>query len=294
VTHRERIPDHALPMAGVGAESRKRPLPKSYRLLPVAMVQFVAAQYAYYAISARRTRMAVIAAGGLHHETNTFAVEPATLEAFIQADGWPGLTRGAGLADAVAGINLPITGFIDEARALGHALKPLLWANACPTGPVAEDAYERLVTMLQDDLAAAEPFDALFLDLHGAMVADHLPDGEGELLRRARPIVGRRPIVVALDLHANVSDAMVAHADLMIAYRTYPHLDFAETGARCARRLDRLLKDGLRPAKAHRKPPFLIPLTGQCTTSGVEMPPSCTQCLYSRNGVLDRLAHALP
>ena len=212
--------------------------------------------------------MATIAVGGLHHETNTFAAQPATFEMFVQADGWPPLCRGAGLEPAVAGINLPITGFIEAARGRGHALKPLVWANACPSGPVTLDAYERLTAMMLDDLAAAEPFDAVFLDLHGAMVAEHLPDGEGELLRRVRARVGaRRPVVAALDLHANVSDAMVAHADLLIGYRTYPHVDLALTGARCARRLDRLLRDGTRPAKAHRKPPFLVPLTAQCTMS---------------------------
>ena len=176
--------------------------------------------------------MATIAVGGLHHETNTFAAQPATFELFAQADGWPALCRGAGLEPAVAGINLPVAGFIEAARAQGHAIRPLVWANACPSGAVTEDAYERLAAMLLDDLAAAQPFDAVFLDLHGAMVTEHLPDGEGELLRRVRARVGdSRPVVAALDLHANVSGAMVAHADLMIAYRTYPHTDLADTGA---------------------------------------------------------------
>jgi microcystin degradation protein MlrC len=121
--------------------------------------------------------MARIAVGGLHHETNSFAPQPADFEQFVQADGWPALQRGAGLFEGVAGVNLAITGFVDEAHARGHELVPTLWANACPSGPVTEDAYERLLAMLLEDVVRAGPFDAVFLDLHGAMVTEHLEDG---------------------------------------------------------------------------------------------------------------------
>src|SRR5215218_5349476 len=120
--------------------------------------------------------MARIGIGGLHHETNSFAPLPATLERFEEADGWPPLSRGEAIFANTAGINLAISGFI-EATAPRHALVPLTWANACPSGPVTRDAYERLVGMLLDDLASAGPLDALFLDLHGAMVTEHLEDG---------------------------------------------------------------------------------------------------------------------
>ena len=95
--------------------------------------------------------------------------------------------------------------------------------------------------MLLEDLARAGPLDALFLDLHGAMVTEHLEDGEGELLRRIRELAPDLPIVAALDLHANVSRAMVEHADALVAYRTYPHIDLAVTGARCLPLIERLL-----------------------------------------------------
>lgn len=209
--------------------------------------------------------MARIAIGGFHHETNTFAASRATFEDYLQADGWPALARGVEMPEMVAGVNLPITGFIDAARADGHELVPLVWCNAGPSGPVTRDAYERIARMLADDLAAAGPVDALFLDLHGAMVTEHLDDGEGELLARLRTLLGARPLVAALDLHANVSDAMVAHADRLVAYRTYPHVDLAQTGTRCAIELGRLLRGDAPLAKAHRKPPFLIPLPWQST-----------------------------
>jgi microcystin degradation protein MlrC len=209
--------------------------------------------------------MARIGIGGLHHETNSFAPQPATFERFVEADGWPPLLRGPAMLPGTAEINLAIAGFIDAALASGHELVPLLWANACPSGPVTEDAFERLSAMLLDDLAAARPLDALFLDLHGAMVAEHLDDGEGELLRRVRDRAPSLPIVAALDLHANLSDAMVTLSDALVAYRTYPHIDLAVTGARCLPMIEYLM-GGDRLAKAWRRVDFLIPLPWQCTT----------------------------
>jgi microcystin degradation protein MlrC len=130
---------------------------------------------------------------------------------------------------------------------------------------VTEDAFERIAGEIQERLAAARPVDALYLDLHGAMVAAHLPDGEGELLTRLRRLVAPDlPILASLDFHANVSPAMVEQATALIAYRTYPHIDMAVTGERAVALLDRILRSGPL-AKALRRPSFLIPLTWQCT-----------------------------
>lgn len=212
--------------------------------------------------------MTRIAVGGFAHETNTFAPTRAGYEDFVRPGAWPGLTRGARLFDAVAGINLSISGFIGSARAGGHELVPLLWCSASPSAEVKADAYERIVHDLLADLAAAGPLDAVYLDLHGAMVTEHLEDGEGELLRRVRHVVGERlPVVASLDLHANVTPAMVDRATMLVACRTYPHVDLAETGARSAHQLGRVVANGQAPAKAFRQLPFLIPLTWQCTLS---------------------------
>src|SRR5438045_9409823 len=98
------------------------------------------------------------------------------------------------------------------------------------------------------------------------MVTDHLDDGEGEILARVRKVIGKDlPLVVSLDLHANVTPQMVEHADALIAYRTYPHVDMAETGRACAQHLALLLKTKQRFAKAFRQLPFLIPISWQCT-----------------------------
>ncbi|MGH6952926.1 MAG: M81 family metallopeptidase [Alphaproteobacteria bacterium] len=210
--------------------------------------------------------MARIVVGGWHHETNTFAPSKADYKAFAQGGGWPALARGPAMFEAVHGINLPVTGFIDAAREERHELAPLLWCSASPSAEVTTDAYERIAGMLLEDLRASLPADALYLDLHGAMVTEHLEDGEGEMLRRARSLAGPKlTIVVTLDFHANVTQAMVDNADALIAYRTYPHVDMAETGRRAAHYLGRALKDHARRVKAFRRIPFLVPLTWQCT-----------------------------
>ncbi|HXP04447.1 MAG TPA: M81 family metallopeptidase [Stellaceae bacterium] len=207
-----------------------------------------------------------IAVGGFQHETNTFAPQRATWDDFARADAWPGYVRGPELIDAVAGYNIPIAGAVETLRGLGHELIPLSWCSAPPCSYVDEDAYERVVGAMLEDLATAGPLDGIYLDLHGAMVAAHLEDGEGELLRRIRALVGDAlPIVTSLDFHTNMTAAMVRHASAMVGYRTYPHIDMAETGGRAAALLDQLIREKRPLAKAFRQADFLIPLVWQCT-----------------------------
>ena len=206
-----------------------------------------------------------IAVGGFQHETNTFAALPATLADFEAPDAWPGLVRGGELFDAVRGINLPAAGFVDAARAAGDTLVPLAWCSAQPSGRVTREAFETVAALLLDGLAAAGPLDAVYLDLHGAMVAEHVEDADGELLARVRRAVGPAVrIVASLDFHANVSTRMVELADALAGYRTYPHVDMAETGARAYQRLREVLASPW-PVRLRRPLPFLIPLTSQCT-----------------------------
>src|ERR1700739_4027361 len=185
-----------------------------------------------------------IAVGGFQHETNTFAPQRASWADFERADAWPGYVRGSALFDAVAGVNIPIAGAVETLRGLGHELVPLSWCSAPPCSYVEEDAYERVAVDLLEDLAAAGQLDGLYLDLHGAMVAVHHEDGEGELLRRIRALLGDRlPVVASLDYHTNMTPQMVRPASAMIGYRTYPHIDMAATGGRAAELLDRLLRE---------------------------------------------------
>ena len=210
--------------------------------------------------------MARILVGGFQHETNTFAPSKADLAAFESPGGWPAMVTGPDLFEAVAGINLPIAGFCQEMEARGHTLIPSTWGAASPSAEVTEDAYETIAGKIVDAITAAEGLDAVYLCLHGAMVAEHLEDGEGELLGRVRSVIGPDlPLVASLDLHANVTPEMVDHADALIAFRTYPHVDMAYTGLRVARHLDETLSGNGMPWRAFRQLDFLIPLVWQCT-----------------------------
>jgi microcystin degradation protein MlrC len=207
-----------------------------------------------------------VAVGGFMHETNTFAPTKAGYEAFAHGAGWPGLCFGPALIEETRNVNMGICGFVEEAEASGWSLVPTAWCHASPSAPVTEDAFERITGAIVERIQAAGPLDGVYLDLHGAMVAEHLDDGEGEILARVRRAIGPDvPLVASLDLHANVSPGMVAQADALVAYRTYPHVDMALTGRRAAALLAPMLGSRVRPAKAFRQLPFLIPISWQCT-----------------------------
>jgi len=201
---------------------------------------------------------------GFQHETNTFAPSKAAYENFERGEGFPMMQRGdqlLGLRD----VNVPAGGFIRSAEAGGCKLLPVIWAGASPSAHVTRDAYERIAGEI---IAAAtrESVDAIYLDLHGAMVAEHTDDGEGTLLAALRQVVGpSTPIVVSLDLHANVTKTMLEQADGVVAYRTYPHVDLAETGERAYRLLTQFLEDRRSIRTFYRRLPFLIPINGMCT-----------------------------
>jgi microcystin degradation protein MlrC len=210
--------------------------------------------------------MAVIAVGGFQHETNTFAPSKADYRAFESGGGWPGIQFGAAIVPAVAGANIPAAGATETLHALGHRTVGLAWAAASPSAQVTRDAFERIAGEIVRRLAEAGPVDGVYLDLHGAMVAEHLDDGEGELLARVRKLVGDRvPIVASLDLHANVTRAMLDLADGLVAYRTYPHVDMAETGQRAAKLLAATLKRGRPMARASKTLNFLTGIPSQCS-----------------------------
>ncbi|MCP4616654.1 MAG: M81 family metallopeptidase [Bradyrhizobium sp.] len=210
--------------------------------------------------------MTRIAIGGFLHETNTFAPTKATYDAFVHGGGWPRMVLGADVLKTLRRINVGLAGFIEAAEGERWDLVPTIFTAATPCAHVTEDAYERIARVLVDGIAAAGPIDGVYLDLHGAMVSEHLDDGEGEILARVRKVIGNDlPLVVSLDLHANVTPDMVEHADALIAYRTYPHVDMADTGRACARHLKLVLDTRQRFAKAFRQLPFLIPISWQCT-----------------------------
>ncbi len=210
--------------------------------------------------------MTRIAIGGWQHETNTFATIRADYPAFASADEWPGLQTGAQMIDSVRDVHLPIAGAIQALEENGCDIVPLLWCAATPCSYVTEQAFEQISAEFLDQLESALPVDAIYLDLHGAMVCEHHEDGEGELLARIRGIVGDSlPIFASLDLHANVTAKMVEHATVLDIYRTYPHVDMAETGYRVTRFLCQHLEQPRQICKGFRQVDFLIPLNTGCT-----------------------------
>jgi microcystin degradation protein MlrC len=142
-----------------------------------------------------------------------------------------------------------------------HDIVPLLWTSGGAGGMVTRDAFERISAELIAELSQQMPVDAIYLDLHGAMVTEDFEDGEGELLRRIRACVGQdMPIAISLDYHANVTPDIVDYVDSVSGYLTYPHVDRPETGIRAAHAMQHLLKHGRTPGRALRKIPFLVPL----------------------------------
>ncbi len=210
--------------------------------------------------------MTRIAIAGFQHETNTFGATKAGFADFEEADAWPGLLRGEDVVSGTAGINLPMAGFVAAARSdPAMELVPIVWCSAEPSSYVTDEAFERIAAMILDGIKGAGAIDGIYLDLHGAMVTESLEDGEGDLLARIRGRVGEDlPIAVSLDLHANVTERMVRHASSLSIFRTYPHLDMAETGSRAFTMLRHHLS-GVPVFKAFRQAPFLIPLSAQYT-----------------------------
>ena len=162
-----------------------------------------------------------------------------------------------------------LSGFIDKMTATGSwAPVPLYGAMVGASGPVEHGFFLEVVQQLESRLRAALPVDGVFLSLHGGAIGEKEGDPEGVVLERVRAVVGKHvPIVATLDLHANVSDKMVRNCDVLVAYRTNPHVDMAERGAECAGVMRELLA-GTRATAAMVKLPFIPPSVAQNTKSG--------------------------
>jgi len=135
---------------------------------------------------------------------------------------------------------------------------PCTLAASHPAGPVERDVFEAITASIQRRLEADGPFDAVYICNHGAMVAEHSHDPDGDLMAAVRMAVGPEPVIVStLDLHANISPRMVEACDLIVGYRTNPHVDMIERGEEAAFSLRRCLADGKRPKTALKRPPIV-------------------------------------
>jgi microcystin degradation protein MlrC len=147
-----------------------------------------------------------------------------------------------------------MAGLLEAATALDARVTIPIAARALPSAPVARMAFERLSDIL---CAAARECDAMLLDLHGAMVAEHHEDGEGELLARLRHVRPGLPIGAALDSHGNITQRFVNHCTVMPGYRSYPHLDMVATGRMAGRLLGEVLAGRLEPVTVRHAVPML-------------------------------------
>jgi microcystin degradation protein MlrC len=212
-----------------------------------------------------------IAVGGFLHESHSFAPMPTRYEDFLRPGGFPPLVSGDALFEAVRGTSVPIAGAIQAAEEAGVTLVPLAWCFASPAGPVQDEAFERISARICAALSLAldeAPLDGVYLDLHGAAVVDSFADAEGELLRRVRAIVGTLPLTISLDPHANMTAAMVAQADAVVPFRTYPHVDMRAAGSRAMHLLMQRIDRKAPWQRAFRQLDYWIPLPSQCTLIG--------------------------
>lgn len=198
----------------------------------------------------------------LNHETNTFSPVPTPLEAFDPKWGPDALAAADGSPTALGAFH----GF---ARRIGARIDVPLVAHAMPSGPVEDHAFEAMAQAILG--AVAQGCDGILLDLHGAMVTRSHDDGEGELLSRLRAAAPGVPIGVALDLHGNITQAMLDNCDVIVGFKTYPHVDMVETGEHVARVFGPLLDAAPRPAMALCHPPMLAATLCMNTTTNCAM-----------------------
>ena len=191
----------------------------------------------------------------MRHETNTFSPIPTPVADFGRIGPTDGPARGDEAYRVYANTNNPVAAYIDIAREEGAELVFPIAANAHPSAP----APGKIIDLCAEAICEAvqKGCDALFLDLHGAMVTQDHDDGEGDLLKRIRAIAPDLPIAVALDFHTNLSADIVDNAMVIAGYRTYPHIDMYETGDRAGRTLVRALNGEVTPVMAWHSLPVL-------------------------------------
>jgi microcystin degradation protein MlrC len=208
-----------------------------------------------------------IASGGVQHETNTFSSTPTTIADFLRdSNCGPDLAGGETVFNRFSGTGSIHGGYIAGAQSMGVELIPLLSAKAQPSGIVEQDAFDTLLGRFLERLSATLPVDGVLLDLHGAMVTEHHEDAEGAFAAAVREVVGPdMPMIVTLDLHANITQRLAELADVIIGFDTYPHVDMHERGDEAVRLLASIIRGEVRPVQAYRQLPLMTMPPMQCT-----------------------------
>lgn len=197
----------------------------------------------------------------MSHETNTFSPVPTPLSAF----GNDGPLYGEDAYRRNKGVRTAMAAFIDLAEQHGATVVTPIDAVANPSGRVHAEAYQTICNAIVD---AAPGCDAILLDLHGAMATESTDDGEGNLLERIHAVAPHTPIAVALDLHGNVTQKIVDNADVIVSFKTYPHVDMYEAGEHAGRLLFEKLAGRSKPVMAWRLLPLITHTLRSTTESG--------------------------
>ncbi|MDP7634910.1 MAG: M81 family metallopeptidase [Candidatus Latescibacteria bacterium] len=194
-----------------------------------------------------------IAIASYGQETSSFSPVPTTLDTFKLY----GLFAGAEILQKCRDIG-SIGGFLQTMDAqLDWTPVPIIHGWAGASGALTKETLAYFAEALEKGLRDAGPLDAMYFALHGAAVADGVHDTEAYLLRIVRGLIGNDiPLVISLDHHANLTDAIVDHADALVAHRTQPHDQF-ETGELAAQLLLGIVRDKTRPTTAWRKIPLI-------------------------------------
>jgi microcystin degradation protein MlrC len=205
-----------------------------------------------------------IVTGGIAQETNTFQWEPTSLADFQK--GSSRILRGEKIYELEGTGNI-YGGIIAEAKRQGVELIPTTYGYAVPGGRVSREAFELMRDEIIAGVKAAMPVDGVLLGLHGAMALEHDDDGEGLLLAAVREVVGPNiPIAAPLDLHTNLSPAMMKHCDVFVGYKEYPHIDMPETGAAAMKLLVEMIQGKVKPSMAYVKVPLIVANQAMVTT----------------------------
>ncbi|HET8626358.1 MAG TPA: M81 family metallopeptidase [Thermomicrobiales bacterium] len=199
---------------------------------------------------------------GYYHETNTFSPTPTDYARFERS----GILRGEAIVREHATAQSTVAGFLELGGEPGIEVVPLMFASTGPLGLITKDAYDRLTGELLDLLATRGPWDGVLLALHGAAVSEEHPDADAAFTERVRALVGPDlPVGVALDLHANLTERLVANSTVTILYRTNPHLDARARARECGDLIVRTIRGEIRPAQALETPPLVVNIVRQCT-----------------------------
>ncbi|MEZ4563441.1 MAG: M81 family metallopeptidase [Thermomicrobiales bacterium] len=213
-----------------------------------------------------------ITIGEVMHETNTFRPGITGIEAF-QALQWE---HGEEIRQRHTGVRDSLGGMLAAAERLSIDLVPTFAATAEPSATIGREAFAMLQRELLAGLAAAGPVDAVCLSLHGAGSAEGCDDIEGALLAAVRTLFGpHRPLVVTLDLHGHLTQAMQDHATILLNCHQYPHVDLFDRGAEAVDLAVKLVRGEIAPVTHAVTLPMLIPPATTLTGPGKAITEAC-------------------